>query len=161
MTGKRGFVTQPATIAKLKGLYRPSRHGNENNNLPLEYLTKVPEPPITLNENGANFWNDILGNLLNIKGLITFVDLPVFEIMATKWQTIVECNEKLKTEGKWINDTNGNLKENPVCLTLEKAEKTFINLSREYGITPSARNRLNFEQKEEFDDDLNGFNLKI
>lgn len=155
-----GIPRQPAAIAKLKGLYRPSRHGKQINDLPIEYLSKVPEPPERLNENGASFWNDMLKELLKVKGLITIVDLPVFELMAAKWQTIIECNEKLKADGKWITDTNGNLKENPVCLTLEKAEKTFINLSRDFGTTPSARNRLNFESKEpEIEDLLKDFKL--
>jgi P27 family predicted phage terminase small subunit len=154
-----GIPRQPAAIAKLKGLYRPSRHGKQINDLPIEYLSKVPEPPNTLDKNGANFWNDMLNELLKINGLITFVDLPVFEVMAAKWQTIIECNEKLKTDGKWITDTNGNLKENPVYSTLEKAEKTFILLSTHFGCTPSARTKLNFESKHTEPDPFEDFQL--
>jgi P27 family predicted phage terminase small subunit len=102
----------------------------------------------------------MLNNLLEVKGLISFVDLPTFQIMATKYQTIIECNELLKIQSKWIVDVTGNIKENPVCVTLEKAEKIYMTLAASFGCTPSARNNLKTPtQKEEEKDPLSGFEL--
>lgn len=155
-----GIPRQPAEIAKRKGLYRPSRHGNIDEKIPLEHLSEVPAPPEILNTHGAVFWNDMLTELLKVKGLITIPDLPAFQIMATKYQTIVECNELLKVQSKWITDDKGNVKENPVCQTLEKAEKLFIQLATHFGCTPSARNNLKVaKEDEEKEDPLKDFVL--
>lgn len=137
-----GPVRQPKEIAIAKGVYRPSRHGDLGSKLNLEYLTAVPEPPEELNENGAKFWFDMLNQLLQVKGLIMIADLPAFQLMAYKFQVWKECAETLKVEGMWIIDDKGNSRENPIMTTMEKAEKIFISLSREFGCTPSARNNL-------------------
>lgn len=150
---------QPALIAKQKGLYRPSRHGNIDESVKMEHLSAVPEPPDNLGEHGARFWNDMLSELLKVNGLIVIPDLPAFQIMATKYQTIMECHERLRSESKWVMDKDGNTKENPVLLTLEKAEKIFISLSREFGCTPSARNGLKVKGNEVEKDPLSGFSL--
>ena len=140
--GKRGFPTQPAEIAKAKGHYRPSRHGVIEEKVKPEFLSLAPQPPEMLNPVGAKFWNDMLDQFLKINGFITIVDLPTFQVMATKYQTIVECNELLKTQSKWVIDHNGNTKENPVVKTLENAEKIFIQLAVQFGCTPAARNNI-------------------
>jgi phage terminase small subunit len=60
----------------------------------------------------------------------------------------------------WVIDDKGNSRENPVLVTMEKAEKIFISLAREFGCTPSARNNLKAPtQKEEEKDPLSGFEL--
>lgn len=137
-----GPKRQPAEVAIAKGLYRPSRHGDLETKIKPEFLSEVPAPPNGMGEYAAKFWNDTLGDLLKIKGLITFVDLPSFQIMALKYQTIMECYDLLKVQSKWVTDHNGNTKENPVCVTLEKAEKIFIQLATQFGCTPAARNNL-------------------
>lgn len=157
--GKRGFETQPAEVAKQKGIYRPSRHGDLGSKPKMEYLSAVPEPPENLNEQGAKFWFDILNQLLMVRGLVMIADLPTFQLMAYKFQVWNECAEKLKQEGMWILDDKGNTRENPVLLTMEKAEKIFISLSREFGCTPSARNNLRVEDKEKKTDPLAAFSL--
>lgn len=158
MTGKRGFVTQPATIAKQKGVYRPSRHGNEKENLTIESLSKVPKPPERLDKNGADFWNEMLSDLIKINGLIAFTDLPNFELMAYNFQIIRICQKELEN-GLMVIDNNGNQKQSPFWNTFKEAEKVFIMLSREYGCTASARNRLNFESNEVKEDPLAQFGI--
>jgi P27 family predicted phage terminase small subunit len=158
--GKRGFERQPAEVAKQKGLYRPSLHGKIENKVQLEYLSAVPEPPENLNEHGAKFWFDILNQLLQVKGLVMIADLPTFQLMAYKFQVWNECAALLKVQGMWVVDDKGNSRENPVLVTMEKAEKIFISLAREFGCTPSARNNLKAPtQKEEEKDPLSGFEL--
>jgi P27 family predicted phage terminase small subunit len=155
-----GPVRQPKEVAMQKGVYRPSRHGKIENKVNLEYLSAVPEPPENLNEHGAKFWFDILNQLLQVKGLVMIADLPTFQMMAYKFQVWNECAEKLKVEGMWIVDNNGNPRENPIMVTMEKAEKVFISLAREYGCTPSARNNLkNPVQKAAEKDPLKDFTL--
>ena len=147
--GKRGFEKQPAEMAIAKGVYRPSRHGVIEDKVQLEYLSAVPEPPEELNEHGAKFWYDILNQLLKVKGLVMIADLPTFQLMAHKFQIWKECAATVKREGMFITDDKGNLREHPSMVTMEKAEKIFISLAREFGCTPSARNNLKQPTQEE------------
>lgn len=157
---KRGPQPQPAEIAKAKGLYRPSRHGDLGTKVKLEYLSAVPEPPEELNEHGAKFWFDILNQLLQVKGLVMIADLPTFQLMAHKFQIWKECAATVKREGMFITDDKGNLREHPSMVTMEKAEKIFISLAREFGCTPSARNNLKQPtQEEKITDPLENFSL--
>ena len=153
--GKRGAILQPTEIIKAKGYYRPSRHGNINDKPKLDLLSAIPNPPDNLNEVGAEFWHDMLHYLLKIKGLVTIPDLPSFQIMAYKYQTIIECTNLLKKQGKWVTDHNGNTKENPVCVTLEKAEKIFLQIATQFGMNPSARNMLKVEKEEKKEEEIN------
>lgn len=155
-----GPVRQPAEVAKAKGVYRPSRHGNLPDMPKHEFLSEVPDPPEILNSNGSKFWFDMLTQLLKTKGLIQIPDLPTFQMMAYKYQVWYECAELLKTQSKWIIDDKGNTKENPILNTMEKAEKIFISLAREFGCTPSARNNLKVaKEDEEKADPLANFTL--
>lgn len=157
---KRGPQPQPAEIAKAKGLYRPSRHGDLGTKIQLEFLSAVPEPPEELNEHGAKFWFDILNQLLQVRGLVMIADLPTFQLMAHKFQIWKECAATVKREGMFITDDKGNLREHPSMVTMEKAEKIFISLAREFGCTPSARNNLKQPTKKENEKDpLSGFEL--
>ena len=158
--GKRGAVLQPVDLIKAKGYYRPSRHGDQTETAKHEFLSEVPEPPEILNPHGSKFWFDMLTQLLKTKGLIQIPDLPTFQMMAYKYQVWYECAERLKTESKWIIDDKGNTKENPIINTMEKAEKIFISLAREFGCTPSARNTLKVaKEDEEKADPLANFTL--
>ena len=158
--GKRGFQPQPKELAIAKGVYREDRYGSKEESIKHEVLSAVPDPPEVLNEHGSKFWFDMLTQLLKVKGLIQIPDLPTFQMMAYKYQVWYECAERLKTESKWIIDDKGNTKENPIINTMEKAEKIFISLAREFGCTPSARNTLKVaKEDEEKEDPLKKFVL--
>lgn len=154
-----GPVRQPKETAIAKGLYRPSRHGDLGTKVQLEYLSAVPEPPSELNEHGAKFWFDIITQLLAVKGLVMIADLPTFLLMAHKFQIWKECAATVKKEGMLITDDKGNLKEHPSMVIMEKAEKIFISLAREFGCTPSARNNLKQPTQEEKKESLEDFKI--
>ena len=156
--GKRGFIGQPAEVAKAKGLYRPSRHGSLEDQIKSEFLSAVPEPPESLGTHGAEFWHDMLTQLLKVKGLVAIIDLANFELMAYNFQVIRECQEKLKL-GKMLIDDNGNMKPSPYIALLQSSEKTFIALSREFGCTPAARNKLTVPKEDSKEESLSDFKI--
>lgn len=155
--GKRGFQTQPAAIAIMKGIYRPSRHGSREA-LDTEYLTEVPQPPDGLGETGRLFWEQILSKLINIRGMIAVIDLPNFEQMAYNYEIVRICQLKIKEDGLVINDNRGRDIPNPFWTIYKEAQNTFIKLSREYGCTPAARNLIKMEGESEAIK-LNSFSL--
>ena len=154
-----GVPRQPAEVAKAKGVYRPVRHGELGNKVKLEYLSAVPDPPEELNEHGAKFWFDMLNQLLQVRGLVMIADLPTFQLMAYKFQVWKDCAETVKKEGMFIIDDKGNTREHPAMVVMEKAEKIFISLAREFGCTPSARNNLKMPQTEEKKESLGDFKI--
>lgn len=156
----RGFVQQPTEIAIKKGYYRPSRHGEiSKEKEKLGFLNSVPNAPERLNQHGARYWTEILTELIKIKGLVCIPDLPAYELMAWNYQVIIECREDLDKNGLMVVDNHGNIKQSPFWITLKEAEKIFLNISREFGCTPSARNNINFKSLEEKKDPLLEFEI--
>jgi P27 family predicted phage terminase small subunit len=162
MTGKRGFCTQPEAIAKKKGTYRKDRYKKETTKLEgLEYLDHVPEPPEHLNKVGIEFWNTNLESLIQIENLIATIDLYLFADLCYLWQSMAECTDKIKEFGLMVTDNKGKVRESIYYKTYIRMNKTFLELSRHFGMTPSSRSNMNFEpQKTELiKDPLEGFKL--
>lgn len=148
MTGKRGFVTQPEQIAKLKGVWRSDRYKKDNQKIEgLEYLNHVPEPPEYLNKVGIEFWNTNLEYLIQVNELIATIDLYLFADLCYLWQSMAECTAKIKEFGLMVKDNKGNVRESVYYKTYIRMNKTFLELSRHYGLTPSSRSNMNFEPK--------------
>jgi P27 family predicted phage terminase small subunit len=148
MTGKRGFCTQPEAIAKKKGTYRNDRYKKETTKLEgLEYLNHVPEPPEHLNKVGIEFWNTNLEYLIQVNELIATIDLYSFGQLAYKWQSMSECTAKIKEFGILQTDNKGNVRESVYYKTYIRMNKTFLEISRHFGMTPSSRSNMKFEPK--------------
>lgn len=148
MTGKRGFATQPEAIAKQKGTYRKDRYIKDSQkNEGLEYLNHVPKPPEHLNKVGIEFWNTNLEYLIQVNELIATIDLYLFAELCYIWQTMAECMDKINEFGLTTIDNKGNKKVSIYYQTYMRFNKTFLALSRDFGMTPSSRSNMKFEPK--------------
>ena len=148
MTGKRGICTQPEAIAKLKGTYRKDRYKKEGQKIEgLEYLDHVPEPPEYLNKIGIEFWNTNLEYLIQVNELIATIDLYLFAELCYKWQSMAECTAKINEFGIMVTDNKGKVRESVYYKTYIRMNKTFLEISRHFGMTPSSRGNMNFEPK--------------
>ena len=151
MTGKRGFVSQPREIAVKKGTYRKDLHG-EIVKPDLEFIRTVPEPPSCLNEVGKICWNGLLSELVKIDGLITPVYLVTFEMLCVSYQTYRQALPETKDLFDY-DERTGRRTANPAIKIMNDSIKNFITIGREFGLTPSAMDRINLkvdsENKEE------------
>ena len=148
--GRRGPKSQPAAIAKQKGYYRESRHGDElaKQSEGLEFVYNgIPTAPATLSEDGANLWNYQLMNAQKIYGYISFLDLKLFETYCYVYQEM----EALKKESitRSYTDANGVIRLNPLYKQLTAYIKDFTRLSQLFGFDPSSRSNIKLEQKKE------------
>jgi len=143
----------PAAIAKLRGTYRKDRHSDEMASLELPFLDYIPEPPIHLNSIGADYWQTNLRELIKIKGLIAFTDLPAFEFLCYFYQTMIECDGVLNQNGKTFQDGNGNFKTHPAWKIYNDSFKNYLLLCSHFGLTPSSRTNLKISPPENLDDD--------
>jgi len=131
--GKRGPAKTPTAIVKLKGYYRPSRHGNEvNNGFACLYLKEAPEPPETLNAKGKFFWNAILKELVKIEGLITSLDLPLLTVLCQNYDLLKETEELSKKHPK----------EKVYKKIYDRTTKDFLKLANQFGLTPLSRQKI-------------------
>lgn len=154
-----GPVRQPATIAKQKGLYRPSRHEVEKNNVQFECLSIVPEPPEILNEDGKRIWNTTLKSLIQIDGLMTKPDLYLFTELCFTYQLMMECVREMNETGQTITDKKGKVIMSPVWKDYKDLLKIYISLCREFKMSPASRSNMKFEPKKPDFDPLAQFYL--
>ena len=151
--GKRGFITQPAAIAKDKGDYRPSRHGAMENKPDLDFLRTVPDAPQSLNEVGQWCWNALLSNLVQIEGLIAPVYLITFETLCVAYQVYRQALPEVQKGLTETDPKTGRSVAKPEVKIMMDAIKTFNTIGREYGITPSSMDRLTLKPKDEGEND--------
>jgi len=144
--GLRGFQKQSEATARKKGTYRKDRYKSPERIEGFIYLESIPEPPSLLNEHGVNYWNTTLNGLLESGALIATVDLYLFTDLCYLWQSMAECTEKINEHGYTITDHKGIEKVSPYYKTYIRLNKSFISLSKMFGLTPVSRSILNGTQ---------------
>lgn len=68
---------------------------------------------------------------------------------------------KIKEFGLMVKDNKGNVRESVYYKTYIRMNKTFLEISRHFGMSPSSRSNMNFEPKKPIiePDPLNNFQL--
>jgi len=89
----------------------------------------------------------------NIKTLLKTNLYPIDEVLILtyidSYQSFLALQEDIKTEGKFLNSTKGNIYMNPKYSALQMEKMNLIKIGKELGITLSARTRLNLIIEEE------------
>ncbi len=158
--GKRGITPQPTAIVKQKGYYRPGTHGNSDQ-LPMAYVTKkdIPTPPEGMSKDAINIWNSLIYSMAGVPGWLAKTELMGFEDLC---ECYAEC-KRLKC--KWMSskhkdtviDSRDNVRPNPTYQLWMKLESHKLKLSKEYGLTPSARAGIKYGDVVETKEDNYGF----
>ncbi|MCB9240010.1 MAG: phage terminase small subunit P27 family [Flavobacteriales bacterium] len=155
--GKRGIPPQPEAVARQKGYYRPSRHGQSNEHIGVNPIStqNIPQPPEDLGADAAVFWNRMIYEMSSLEGWITTLDLAAFGLMCESFAECKALKCSWKKAGRTFTDRNGTIKPNPVYKMWQDQERQLKAWMQEFGITPSARTRINVIQpkvKDEFDE---------
>lgn len=152
MKGNHG--KQPEAIAKLKGVYRPSKYPDSINNGGITYLTNLPNPPERLNSVGSEFWNNILGGAISIHGYIAVHDIYMFEELCYNYQTMTAAKKDIELFGNTEINANGQRVKSIGYQIYKETLKDFQVLCKEFGLSPSSRNAIKFQEKGEKKEDL-------
>jgi P27 family predicted phage terminase small subunit len=148
-----GRKPKPKAVKKLQGTYRPDRDKRKGKKAPEP--ASGAKPPTWLNADGRRFWRG-LAPTLERNGLLTELSLPAFAILCDTWGRMMEAREVVKDEG-YIYVSHGEsgrqIKKNPAVGILEQAQKDFKTLGVEFGLTPSALEKLTTSPPEEIDPD--------
>jgi P27 family predicted phage terminase small subunit len=152
--GKRGPVPPPKAITIKKGYYQPSRHDDpiaDTNALDWVH-NEVPSPPEDLNDVAKKMWTQQLMQSQKLYGYISFIDLTLFKEYCYVYSELEWL--KQNTKGRYYLDDKGAKKIDPLYMELNKLRKDFLRLSQEFGFSPSARTRIQLQQKPEEDKDI-------
>lgn len=116
---------------------------------------QLPSPPPHLSDEAKVEWGRVSEELYKV-GLLSGVDraaLAAYCQSYARWvqaeQAIAKMAERDQlTGGLMIKTTNGNAIQNPLVGTANKAAADMVRYAAEFGMTPSARSRINAEPPE-------------
>ena len=137
-----------ATPTKLKLLKGNPGNSKINENEPVPPST-IPKPPSHLCSYGVKEWDKVCKTLHSI-GVLTEIDRSVLAAYCTAyalWKRSWEAINKMSETGKlgaglMISTTNGNMIQNPLVGTANKAAGDMVRFASELGMTPAARTRI-------------------
>ncbi|MCA3380174.1 MAG: phage terminase small subunit P27 family [Roseomonas sp.] len=109
----------------------------------------LPSPPPHLSDEAKVEWGRVSEELYKI-GLLSGVDraaLAAYCQAYARWvqaeRAIAEMGKRdMLTGGLMIKTTNGNAVQNPLVGTANKAASDMVRYAAEFGMTPSARSRI-------------------
>lgn len=131
---------------KLDGTYRHHRHDDK---LEGTILTELPEIPDRLKGRSRSEFKK-LGNILISKGVLTDLDLNLFEMYCTQFQIIDDAYQELKDKGVMLEGSRGMIKS-PAFGVLKEAIQMQLSISIKFGFTPVDRARVQVPGREDID----------
>ena len=152
--GKRGPSPQPIAVLKAKGTINVTRANDQiadENKLDWVHDT-IPTPPDDLSDKAKEIWNNQLMQAQKMWGYISFIDLSMFKEYCYVYGEMEWL--KANTKNRTYTDDKGTIRIDPLYMELNKIRKEFIRLSQEFGFSPSARTRIQLEQKPETTTDI-------
>ena len=150
----RGRKPKPSHLKLVRG--NPGRRPlNEREPVP---SSKLPSPPAFLSDEAKVEWGRVSEELYRI-GILSCIDraaLGAYCQAYARWGQAESAIAKMAerdqlTGGLMIKTTNGNAIQNPLVGTANKAAADMVRYAAEFGMTPSARSRINAEKPVEED----------
>lgn len=153
--GKRGPKNLPVKLRVLEGNKSRKQIGDViDPKLPPD----MPSPPAFLNDYAVREWNRIAPQLYEM-GILTDVDRGALSACCQAWGRWMEAEERLaqlaKTDkesgGLTLKTAAGNTIMNPLLTTANAAMRDYIRFMAEFGMSPSARARIQSKRPDEED----------
>ena len=144
MTGR---PPKPTAIKKLTG--NPGKRALSKNEPQPERV--IPAMPRGLLKYARQFWKahaERLGQL----GLLTEADGGAFTMMATHYALARLALDDIQAYGLSRLDKNGAVRKNPMLQVWRENSAAYLRYAQQFGLTPSARGRLNIPEPPAEDD---------
>ena len=145
---RRGPPPVPTHLKLLRG--NPGKQAlNKHEPQPL-LPDKVPDPPEFLSGYAHDEWYRIIDELYRLR-LVTSVDvncLAAYCEAFKRWRTAQELLARMAerdeaTAGLLVEGKTGNSVPNPLVVIADQAARNMVRYAAEFGLTPSARSRIN------------------
>lgn len=149
-----GRPRKPVALKKIDGTFRADRQSGTP--VP-EHLETLPTPPAHLNAAAASIWDEY-GNKLQQLGILTPIDLILFESFCIETAMYRECTEIINSEGAWIEEKYAeggikSIKRHPASMIRNAALANMRSLAARFGLDPHSRQAIETEvfKDDEFD----------
>jgi P27 family predicted phage terminase small subunit len=118
----------------------------------------LPSPPAALSDAAKVEWRRVSQELHRV-GMLTKIDRAALAAYCQAYGRWIAAERVLAemakrdqiTAGLLVRTTNGNAIQNPLVGTANKAMSDMVRYAAEFGMTPSARSRINAEGQQEHD----------
>lgn len=139
---KRGPKPKPTALLKLQGTYREDRHGKRSEpQLP----SIIPDAPAFLKGLALDEWHKITA-LLAEANCITQLDHAMLTAYCLEFERYIIANKRLGSARTMLTkSTKGTKLPHPLIRISNGALANMLRICSEFGLTPSARTRLNIE----------------
>ena len=137
--GIRGPAPKPTAVKILQG--KPG-HRPLPANEPKPAAGRLPSAPRFLGDEARKEWKRLAPRLYAV-GLLTEADHDALALYCETWATWKRAEEQVRRKGEVVKTTNGNVIQNPYLAIANRAKRDALLLLREFGMTPSARSRVN------------------
>lgn len=142
---RTGRKPKPTALKELAG----NPGGRELNDAEPQPAPADPERvPYRLLPKARRFWLDNAPRLSAL-GLLSEIDLPAFQMMATHFGVAVQAAELIRSEGIMTKDEHQLDRKHPALQVLRDNSAAFRTYAAEFGMTPSARSRVRADVPEE------------
>lgn len=133
----RGRKPKPTNLKVLEG--NPGKRPLPTNEVKPQ--KKAPRCPQWLEEDAKREWKR-MGKILEQMGLLTEMDMTAFAGYCQAYARSKEAEEFLSKHGSILKTPNGYLQQVPQVSISQTNLKIMLKFCEQFGLTPSARNRL-------------------
>lgn len=151
MAGRKPIPTE---LKKLRG--NPGKRPLNKKEAKPGKLTRTPPVPEHIQGAARREWRRMARTLKEL-GLLTEIDLPALEMYCQMYGRWVDAETKVREMGMIVKTNNGNPIQNPYLAIANRAAKDMKALLVEFGMTPSARSRVNVDTGPEEVDEYEQF----
>ena len=145
----RGRKKLPSHLKLVKGTARGELQKKKRDDIEPEQLPEVPLPPVHLNAIAQEEWRRVSPQLYALR-LLTAVDIAALVAYCEVYSTYRQADEILQTmaqadatKGLLLRTKKENIIQNPMLGIRNKALRDMVFYAAEFGMTPSARARIN------------------
>lgn len=119
---------------------------------------EIPECPDHLDDIAKAEWERIVPELAKA-GLLTQLDRTALSLYCQTWAIWIDAETKVKKRGRVFTTKSGHPIQNPFHNVATKAATDLKNFAIEFGLTPSARSRIDVDTMGETADPIRLFTL--
>ena len=146
--GRRGPAPEPTAIKLIKG--NPGKR-KLNTQEPQPIVT-MPHCPAYLDEVAKAEWDRLAPILVRMK-VLSEADYIALASLCQTFSTMVKAQEQLTKSGILLKTQSGYVQQSPLIGIVNSCTEKIVTLCREFGLTPSARSRMQTNQTEASKDD--------
>lgn len=137
-----GPAPRPAVLKLVEGRGNGKDSGGRPVKAVPEFARSAPEAPDWLPAEARDEWNRVVPELDRL-GLLKSIDRSALTSYCLVWDRLVEASRIVQLEGMVLHDDKqGKAQRHPALLTAEAASKELRAWAQEFGLTPSAEQRI-------------------